>query len=822
VPASDHSRWWLAAEAVLAVALVAAPWSFGGAPSWTLWLVVGLGAAALLLWVTGASRNHRRWGPQPLLLLPAATIAVALVQLLPLPPALLSLVSPPGAELREFALVPLGLERWRPITMDAPSTARALARAIGLGSLALVALELGRQSHVRRRLLSVLALSGVSVAVCGFGHLLANAESYFGVHRFYAPVPLLTPFGNTNHLAAWLTLSGTVALGLALDAKSRDGAIGWVAAAFACGVGVFLSFSRGGIGSFVVTWGLVGAAVLARKGGGLRNVLPWVAIGATVTFAGLLAFEQLMARADTVSSIEKLQRTKVELWPMLGRGALEYWPLGLGLGAFELGFGRFQSQQLDVTFTHPENIALQWASEVGVPMTLGLVAVVVVLFVRARRQTWELPLERTAMIAVAGALLHDVFDFSLELNAVAVGVAVTAGLVCVVGHENGGRVAVRRVGVWAAGLVTAVACLAALAGLPPHQAKEEALAQAIREGATVNAVRAQALAAIDRHPADWVLYANVAGEVARRGQPLEALAWVNRLLFLRPSDARAHVAAAQALLRLGKYEQALLELKTAWALGDTSSLELGVTLAARHGAFDRILLDTRGHLTSVYRLLHERGRPDDAVRLLDAAESALVSDDVRSELRALRVRHAVEWGDAREALKWWDELPEAERRSAELVLVRVRALQKLGRTDEAAAELERLCNREPANLGAAFTLAELLEGQGKLAAARAVMTRLRALAGSQDVRARTFQFEARTWMAEERWSRALDALQTASRIEPARADLHYRMAEVYERMGSLHSALDELRRGRLLDTPEGAKAQDAWLLRLEKAQAVGP
>jgi hypothetical protein len=48
------------------------------------------------------------------------------------------------------------------------------------------------------------------------------------------------------------------------------------------------------------------------------------------------------------------------------------------------------------------------------------------------------------------------------------------------------------------------------------------------------------------------------------------------------------------------------------------------------------------------------------------------------------------------------------------------------------------------------------------------------------------------------------------------------MAEVYERMGSLHSALDEVRRGRLLDTPEGAKAQDAWVQRLEKAQAVMP
>ncbi|MER2561753.1 MAG: hypothetical protein ABTQ32_13585, partial [Myxococcaceae bacterium] len=51
------------------------------------------------------------------------------------------------------------------------------------------------------------------------------------------------------------------------------------------------------------------------------------------------------------------------------------------------------------------------------------------------------------------------------------------------------------------------------------------------------------------------------------------------------------------------------------------------------------------------------------------------------------------------------------------------------------------------------------------------------------------------------------------------ADLRYRIAGVYERMGSLHSALDEVRRGRLLDTPDGARAQDPWVARLEAALA---
>ncbi|MGV3625166.1 MAG: tetratricopeptide repeat protein, partial [Archangium sp.] len=84
-------------------------------------------------------------------------------------------------------------------------------------------------------------------------------------------------------------------------------------------------------------------------------------------------------------------------------------------------------------------------------------------------------------------------------------------------------------------------------------------------------------------------------------------------------------------------------------------------------------------------------------------------------------------------------------------------------------------------------------------------------------RSTLYQREAALLVAEQRWGRALEALQTASRIEPTRADLHYRMAETLERMGSLHSAIDEIRKGRLLDSPDGAKAQDANLARLEAA-----
>lgn len=811
MPRSDHSRWWVAAEVALALALAVTPWCLGGAPPWTLWWVLGCAAAALLTWSLGASKHHRRWSLHPVLALPALAALLCVVQLVPLPPSVLAVVSAPAAELRDFTLVPLGLDAWRPLSLDVPSTARALARFLSLGSLLFVALELGRLEGVRWRLIALQAVLGVSVAVVGFGHLLAGAEALFGVHHFIAGMSFITPFGNTNHLAAYLALSGTAALGLTVSTKSRDVAIGWAAAALVCGVGVFLSMSRGGITTFVATWVLVGAALLAARGGGLRAVVPWVVMGSTLLFAALFAFEQLLARAETVATVERVRATKVDLWPMLWNGERQTWPLGMGAGAFELGFSRWQTQQYDVTFTHPENIALQAVADWGLPLAVALVLATLVLVRRLWVAVWALPLERTVLLGLVGVLLHDVFDFALELQALAVACAVLLGLVVGSG-SRAPRVRFGWRGSLFAGALLGGAAVALWLGLPTHLSAEQALQRAVTERRPVDEVRTLAVELVQRHPSDWVLYADTAADFSRRGAPREALAWINRWLFLRPSDARARLAAAQALLRLQQPMQALGELRAAFELGDAGGLDLAFAVAAQHDAWDRIFVDRPGHLTALWQRAKSLAQ---AQAILDAVEVSGAGEVVRQEARALRVQQAARAGDSAAALAAWEQLPEAERDTAERQLLRAELLTQLHRDDEALALLEKLTNRWPADLNLALRLVDAYAARGRPVAAREVLERARPFFTGAAQRSMLFQREASLLMQEQRWGRALEALQTASRIEPTRADLHYRMADVYERMGSLHPAVDEIRRGRLLDSPDGVKGQDANLARLE-------
>lgn len=793
----------------------------GGAPSWTSWLLLGSASVALLTWTIGASSQRRRAGWHPLMTLLCGLGVVAALSLIPLPAMVLGLLSPANAELRDFALVPLGLEAARPLTMDSPSTWRALARLFSLSATAFVSLQLGRRAGSRRRLLSVIAITGGLTVVVGFGHLLAGAETLFGTWRYFANVPLVSFFGNQNHLAAYLGFSGTVALGLALETRSREQAIAWAAIALGCGVGVFLSLSRGGIATFVVTWALVGGLHLARKQGGVRAALPWLVIGATGIFAIALASDQLLDRLATLSTVQQLHNSKLDLWPMFWDGAMGYSRGGMGLGSFELAFSRFQTEQLDFTFTHPENLVLQWVSELGVSLSVLLLGASVFVGWRMSQQARGAILESTVLIGVLGVGLHDLFDFALELNGLPVSVVVALG-VCAAREQEGAdessrRVHVRRSSLGLCVVLVAAGVFALTRGLPPHADAEQRVLAQVEAQRPASEVRVAAVQAIDRHPADWVLYSAVAHELSRQGAPRESLAWTNRVLFLRPRDTRAHVAAGRALLRLGQPTQALLEFKTAWLLGDNTSLDEGLVLAAQQSAYDRLLVDTPGLLTKLWERYRLLGKLAEGQALLDAVELLPPSSEVLAEAQILAVLQSDAMGRPADVVTRLEALPGDVQARPELVVLAANSLSKLGRADEGIKRLDVLARKEPQNASVAVALASLLGQERRTSEGRDVLNRSRPFVATPRGRAMMFVQEADLWIVDDRLPRALEALQTASRIEPDRAEFRYRVAQVYERMGRFRSALEEARAGCQLDNPQGASVQAAWVARLEAA-----
>jgi tetratricopeptide (TPR) repeat protein len=823
------SRYALGAEAALAMLVVLLPLALGSAPTWVLWPLVVLAGLALVLACVGA-RRQRQSLHLPLLALPLGAGAVlCLLQLVPLPPGLLAVLSPEAAALRDFILVPLGLDGPRPLSLDPPATWRELARHVAYLLTFIAAVQVCRSRRARRRLLSTLAATGAVVAALGLLHALLGLTRLYGVLSFlHARPPLVTPFGNPNHLAAFLGLSSTVALGLSLSSGSRARAAAFLGASVLGGAGVLLSLSRGGIVFFV--FGLLAFALLLqlRRRAGKEGARTWRGSGtvllcllAVLAVGGYVAAERLSAELETADSVEELRRSKVELWPMMAEAARAF-PLGLGRGAFEAAFPRYQTQLALHTFTHPENGVLQLATELGV---LGLVLLAVMLwgFARLLRREGLEAVELAVLVGVAALGLHDLFDFSLELPASAV--AALVALATVARPESPARsesprghapLSVLAVG----GVLTAVALAALVPGWHTLSEAEEELGALVAARAPLAEVRARGLALIDRHPADHALQVLLGSACVGAGPSgaAEALAFANRALFLRPLDAGAHRVAARALLVLGHRTQAFLEYRLGFEAGDRELLWREALGRARTLEELRALTpDSPGEAVRFASELLRAGRHEEALPWLAWARERFAE---APEVTGLWEREARLRLERR-------ELAEAEVASAEVShrapdvlsshLLRADVLGAQGRNEEALASLEALRVRFPDNAELAFTLARLQTDQGLTRRARETLHQVSPFLSNLEQRARLFSLEGASFEKEGYRARALESWRSVARIQPD-PNHWFKVASLHESLHQLDAAARAVREGLRLLPPERRSEGEAWVARLEATE----
>jgi tetratricopeptide (TPR) repeat protein len=831
----------LGAELALWALVFFCPLALGSAPAWTLWPFCALSGGALVLAGVGAHRQGQSLRVPALAFGLLFAAALCLSQLVPLPGFLLGLLSPAAAELREFALVPLGLDGARPLSLDPPATWRELAKHLGYVAVLVSAGQVSRSRRARRRLVVAVALAGVALAVIGYAHQLLGLKSLFGLYAFrQAQPPFLTPFGNANHLAGFLLLSATLALGLAVSSERRTEAGLWGFAAVGSGSALLLSLSRGGIFFFAVALVLLGGLLLLARGrarpdapvrfrsaGVLQVALGGVGVLAVASF---LALDRILSELSTADSLEKLRTSKVDQWPMMAEGAWRFWRAGMGRGAFEAAFSRFQTVWPGFTFSHPENAVLQLWAELGLLGMLGVLGLFGFGLYRVARRR-ELSRVDLAILAGAVALaLHNLVDFNLELPACAVALCIALGVVSRPDESHGDKAGgerghdlrlPQRFNVPVAVGVAAVVLLALVPGRHTLRDDEARMNAVLSSGASAAEVRKVALSLIDLHPSDYLPYAAAGRAYARRdGDPREALAFVNRALFLRPLDSDAHRTAARSLLRLGRRNQAFAEYQLA-ARGPEGAgvLAEAVALSKSLDELIRLTPPEPASLCEVAERLWGSGRADESLGLL---EWGIQSFGDAPGADRMFMRLADQRTYRREFAQALAALEAAERRlpsSAEPVLVRARALAAMGQPQDAVALLETHILQQPGRVELSFALArqliDLKEGRRALDA----LARVGPFIISPQQRSAMMLLQGEAFERMGRTAKALEAYQSASRLSPESVGIHYAIARIYEGMGKHGDAAREVREGLRRDADAGSVAAGkAWAQRLEEAE----
>ena len=464
-----------AGEVVLLLLAFATVWPFGSVEAF--WESVAIGGVALLvgLWLlhAGLTRRLKLRFDAPASLL-SGLILLSGFQLLPLPDAVVRIVSPSTAHWHEKMLPETGellpgetastaRPTRYPISLDPPATRLFASRMVALLAVYLAARNwlAGRESF--RRLAWVALFHGVALAALALGQYFSSAPNVI-----YWNIPtsgqVFGPFVCRNHYSDAIALCAGLAIGIMVTKRSapalgntrdsRPGSIwgelqemvtaplhllqepGVLAAAAGVGlmfVSIPFSLSRGGMLSFLAA--TVGVFVLARwrRGMGENRTAVTVATAVGLCVVAGFGWAPLEKRFDELGSGRAID-DRTPLWKATFDQLPGFWLAGAGNGTHLRiePLGRTETAGNSVV-EHAHNEYLEAAIEGGaIRFGLTLAFPVAVLFSLARgyrrlHARSAGPLILGAGFSIAVVALHAVTDFALHLPAVALlAITVTA------------------------------------------------------------------------------------------------------------------------------------------------------------------------------------------------------------------------------------------------------------------------------------------------------------------------------------------------------------------------------------------------------------
>ena len=384
-------------------------------------LTVQWAALGLLAFNYSAVVQFIRGGPRPLVWLVLASMAVPLVQVIPLPAALWQAL--PGRELVRQSLELLGQQgHWFPVSVDRNRTMLAALSLLAPFTVLVLAYRLeARHLTGCMRLLVWLGLANVALGAVQ----LASAGEFAALYPMMDKSVLNGTFANRNAAALFLVIC--VVCQLALPLRSRDRlarAVHYLVAAI-LGLGVLLTQSRSGAVLLVIV--LVGWWVWAWSRPAQPSPLPTSRRLVLLAVAGLV----LIAGIGFATSATKLNQTferfsaGEEIRPLIWEDTLvsarRFWPVGSGVSTFDEVIQVDESlEYLDARRTaraHNDYLELIVESGlVGIVLALGWLFWIAQNIWRALRSGHD-ALSAAAVLSLVAILVQSTVDYPLRNEA---------------------------------------------------------------------------------------------------------------------------------------------------------------------------------------------------------------------------------------------------------------------------------------------------------------------------------------------------------------------------------------------------------------------
>ena len=368
-----------------------------------------------------------RNAPLGLRSLVAASLALPLIQLVPLPPSVWH--SLPGRDLAQQSLALAGYPSniWMPLSLDRLRTLVAFCATIAPATIVVLGWTLSGEDR-RNLALTLVVLAG---ALLLLGAVQLSSGNTLLITQSIQPSPdiLYTTFSNRNSTAAFFVCAAAIAIGLPFTGpKVRT--IGLAVAAALFLLAVVLTQSRTGM---VLTLTVVLLAALralwwwqghrAQGVAGFSRPVLACFIGIPLALALALGASLVTGgrMAETAGRFEVIEADRFERWDDSTYVIDRYWPVGAGMGVFDDVFQVDESLEYlspqKAGRAHNDYLEILIESGIAGPLLLlAWLAWCTAALIRADgpEQRW---MRAGAFTALACLALQSVFDYPIRSQA---------------------------------------------------------------------------------------------------------------------------------------------------------------------------------------------------------------------------------------------------------------------------------------------------------------------------------------------------------------------------------------------------------------------
>lgn len=411
-------------------------------------LVAGLSFLILLLHLWNLRREKKTlcWAPGliPLVLF----TGYILIQLIPLPPLLLKLLSPNTWKLYADTVWLVRPEAWMPISIAPKATLTEFFRAAAYAVFYLLTVQVLADRERLSGALSFIAFCAGLFALAGLALFLFSGgriswplwgEADAQKNHYAALMAMILPVALAHYLAArprvnYSSLGGRVADFIRHPRANLYILLGFLL--IPLGASFLLSFSPGGILSGLAALLFFLLLLLLRGWLRKKGVVKSLSSAALLIVVALLGCGMIWGRPDERADGVRADAIREHLWRDSGQIIGDFPLLGTGLGTFAHVYPRYRTiESAETVIEHAGNTYLEHFAEVGLVGIL-LVGWFLVSLVWRTYPSWRARHNRTSVYLSAGALsglvailLHSLSSSAFHAGAIGLYSFFFAGLV---------------------------------------------------------------------------------------------------------------------------------------------------------------------------------------------------------------------------------------------------------------------------------------------------------------------------------------------------------------------------------------------------------